>query len=62
MRKKAWTIYCRRSDFAPSKKQSLFSKEQVARDPEKIKENGYVGPHIRLRADAVPDIPLRLDA
>ena len=40
---------------------ALF-KVQVARDPKKMKENGYVGAQIRLRADAVPDIPLHLEA
>jgi enamine deaminase RidA (YjgF/YER057c/UK114 family) len=35
-----------------------FCKEQVAHDPEKMKEfqNGYLGAQIRLRTDSVPDI------
>jgi hypothetical protein len=46
---KAWTIYCPRDifqvcDIENSRLCSLhFSKEQVARDLEKMKENGYVG-------------------
>ena len=57
VRRKTWTIYCRRDVFVPTKNSRLcslhFSKEQVARDPEKMKENSYVGAQIRLRADAV---------
>ena len=66
VRKKTWTFYCRRDAFVPTKNSRLcslhFSKEQVARDPEKMKENGYVGAQIRLRADAIPDISLPLEA
>ena len=61
-RRKAWTIYCRREDFSPTDNNRLcslhFSKEQLDRDPEKLKENGYAEPRIRLRKDAFPDIPL----
>uniref|UniRef100_A0A8B8BZW4 Uncharacterized protein LOC111114388 n=1 Tax=Crassostrea virginica TaxID=6565 RepID=A0A8B8BZW4_CRAVI len=63
-RRKAWTIYCRREDFSPTDNNRLcslhFSKEQLDRDPEKLKENGYADPRIRLRKDAFPDIPLSL--
>jgi hypothetical protein len=37
-----------------------FTKGQLDRDPEKLNENGYEGARIRLRKDAVPDIPLAI--
>lgn len=64
LRKKTWVNFCRREDFVPSKSSRLcslhFSKEQLDRDPDKLKENGYNGAKIRLRTDAIPDIPLPL--
>lgn len=35
-----------------------FSKDQLDRDPDKLRENGYDGAKIRLKSDAHPDIPL----
>lgn len=64
VRKKTWTNFCRREDFIPSKNSRRFSlhftKEQLYRDPEKLRENGYDGAKIRLKSDAHPDIPLLL--
>lgn len=37
-----------------------FSKDQLDRDPDKLRENGYDGAKIRLKNDAHPDIPLLL--
>ena len=39
-----------------------FSKEQVVRDPEKMKENGYVGAQIRVLADAADHIRAAMEA
>lgn len=63
MRKKTWTIFCRREDFVPTKNSRLcsvhFSKDQLDRDPHKLRENGYDA-KIRLKSDAHPDSPLLL--
>lgn len=37
-----------------------FSKDQLDRDLDKLRENGYDGAKIRLKSDAHPDIPLLL--
>ncbi|XP_078312001.1 uncharacterized protein LOC111105190 isoform X2 [Crassostrea virginica] len=64
-RRKAWKIYCCREAFSPTDNNRFcslhFSKEQLDRVPEKLKENGYAEPRIRLRKDAFPDIPLSLE-
>lgn len=64
VRKKTWTIFCRREDFVPTKNSRLcsvhFSKDQLDRDPDKLRENGYDGANIRLTSDAHPDIRLLL--
>jgi hypothetical protein len=63
-RRKAWAIFCRRKDFVPTENHRLcslhFTKDQLDRDPEKLNEIGYEGARIRLRKDAVPDIPLAI--
>lgn len=63
VRKKTWTIFCRREDFVPTKNSRLcsvhFSKDQLDRDPHKLRENGYDA-KIRLKSDAHPDSPLLL--
>jgi hypothetical protein len=63
-RRKAWTIFCRREYFVPTENHHLCSlhvtKGQLDRDPEKLNRNGYEGARIRLRKDAVPDIPLAI--
>lgn len=62
-RSKTWIVYCRRDRFEPTKSSRLcsehFSKVQLDRDPERLKEN-YEGAKIRLRKNAVTDIPLRV--
>lgn len=64
VRKKTWTVFCRREDFVPTKSSRLcsvhFSKDQLDRDSDKLRENGYDGAKIRLKNDAHPDIPLLL--
>lgn len=62
-RRKTWIVYCRWG-VEPTKSSRLcsehFSIVQFDRDLERLKENGYEGAKIRLRKDAVPDIPLRV--
>lgn len=62
-RRKTWIVYSRWG-VEPTKSSRLcsehFSIVQFDRDLERLKENGYEGAKIRLRKDAVPDIPLRV--
>lgn len=64
VRRKTWTIYCRRDKFVPENHSRLcskhFSKDQVERDPNVLERLGYANARIRLKKDAVPDVPLRL--
>lgn len=61
---KRWTIYCRRYKFVPENYSRLcskhFSTDQLERDPNVLERPGYANARIKLKGDAVPDVPLRV--
>lgn len=63
-RRKRWTLYCRRDKFVPENHSSLCSKhfyaDQLERDPNVLERLEYANASIRLKRDAVPDVPLRV--
>lgn len=65
-RRKRWTIYCRRDKFVPENHSRLcskhFSTDQLERDPNVLERLGYVNARIKLKGDAIPDVPLRVQA
>ncbi|CAC5398256.1 unnamed protein product [Mytilus coruscus] len=65
-RNRAWVHYCKRQDFTPSKHSRICSKHftlhQYSRHPERLLELGYPGAKAALKDDAVPDIPVVVDA
>lgn len=65
-RRKRWTIFCRRDKFVPENHSRLcskhFSTDQLERDPNVLGRLGYANARIRLKGDAVPDVPLRVQA
>ena len=66
VRRKAWTIFCKREAFVPTKNHRLcsdhFTRDQIQRDPAQLEEYGYNGARIRLKPDAVPDVPLQISS
>ncbi|XP_063436975.1 transcription initiation factor TFIID subunit 11-like [Mytilus trossulus] len=65
-RNRAWVHYCKRQDFTPSKHSRICSKHftlnQYSRHPERLSELGYPGAKAALKDDAMPDIPVVVDA
>jgi hypothetical protein len=62
-RRRAWIHYCKREFvLLPSHKlcNLHFSKSMLARDPAVLSELHYTNAQVRLRADAIPDIPLKM--
>lgn len=64
-RHRAWTHYCKRQDFTPSKYSRIcskhFTESQYSRHPAKLAELGYPGAKAALKDDAIPDIPVAVD-
>lgn len=64
VRRKTWTIYCRRDKFVIENRSHLCSKQfswnQVERDPNVLERLGYANARIRLERDEVSNKPLRL--
>ena len=64
VRRKAWTIFSKREAFVPTKNHRLcsdrFTRDQIQRDPAQLEPYGYDGARIRLKPDAVPDVPLQI--
>ncbi|VDI68463.1 Hypothetical predicted protein [Mytilus galloprovincialis] len=65
-RNRAWVHYCKRQDFTPSKHSRICSKHftlnQYSRHPGRLSELGYPGAKAALKDDAMPDIPVVVDA
>lgn len=62
MRRKTWTIFCKRKDFVPTKNRRLcsdhFTRDEIQRNPAQLEQYGYNGAMIGLKPDAVPDVLL----
>ena len=64
VRRKAWTIFCKRRTFVPMKNHHLcsdhFTRDKNQRDPAQLEQYGYDMVRIGLKPDAVPDVPLHI--
>lgn len=52
VRKKTWTIFAAEGILCQRKTIVHFSKDQLDRDPDKLRENGHDGAKIRLKSES----------